>query len=171
METRTAEQLTDEIEKLLKRSGIDPIEYAKALMGAMHATPEELALARNGMRSFFISKLQEQPEPTREDLSKAITGLRRGAFSLRKALMKQAKTLPAERGGRPKLLTKHQEAALNARISEQLSQGVDKTDAIRSAATKYGVSIWTVKRAWQRFISDRPQVARKSGVAHKKRRS
>jgi transposase len=174
MEKRTAEQITDEILRLVKRCGVDPVELVEALMGPFHAAPEEMAMAREGFRSVFVSRLQGQPEPSREDLARLMVGFRTSAFSLRKALLERARALPAERGGRPKLLTKNQEAELNARISEQLSQGVEKTDAIRSAAAKYGVSVWTAKRAWQRFqtsIRVRPRAARKPRPARPKRRS
>ena len=174
MEKRTAEQITDEIERLVKRCGVDPLELAEALMGRLHATPEEMASAREGFWSFFVSRLQGQPEPTREDLARLIVTLRTSAFSLRKALLERAKALPAERGGRPKLLNKNQEAELNARISEQLSQGVEKADAIRSAAAKYNVSVWTAKRAWQRFqtsIRVRQRAARKPRPARPKKQS
>jgi hypothetical protein len=174
MEKRTAEQITDEIMRLVKRCGVDPLEFAEALMGPLHATPEEMAMAREGFRSFYVSRLQGQPEPTREDLARLIVTFRTGAFSLRKALLEGAKALPAERGGRPKLLNKNQEAELNARISEQLAQGVEKTDAIRGAAAKHGVSVWTAKRAWQRYqtsIRVRQRTARKPRAARPKERS
>ena len=151
MEKRTAEQITDAFEKLLKRCGIDPVEYAEALMHPLRATPEERVLAHDGVRNIFLSRLEGLPEPNREDLSRMMVAFRSGLSFLRKTMLERAKALPAERGGRPKLLKKNQEADLNARISEQLSQGVEKTDAIRSAAAKYRVSVWTAKRAWQRF--------------------
>ena len=174
MEKRTAEQITDEIEKLAKRCGVDPVELAEALMGPVQATPEDRAGAREGFRSYCVSILQGQPEPNREGLSRAIVALRTGAFNLRKALLERAKALPAERGGRPKLLDKNREADLNARISEQLSQGVEKADAIRAAAAKFGVSVWTAKRAWQRYqtsISVRQRPTRKPRRARPNKRS
>lgn len=151
MDKTTAEQIADEIEKLVKRCGVDPVEFAEALIEPLRATPEDRARVREGFRSVFVSKLLGQPEPNREDLSRMIVALRTGIFSLRKTLLERAKALPVERGGRPKRLKKNQEADLNARIAEQLSQGVEKTNAIRSAATKYDVSVWTAKRAWKRF--------------------
>lgn len=135
-------------------------------MEPLRATPEDRARVREGFRSVFVSKLQGQPEPSREDLSRLIISLRTGAFNLRKTLLERAKALPMERGGRPKLLKKNQEAELNARIAEQLSQGVEKPDAIRSAATKYGVSIWTAKRAWKRF-QDATSVHQRSARNHR----
>ncbi len=174
MEKRTAEQITDEFEKLMKRCGVEPVEYAQALVGALQVTPEEKAMTREGMRSVFISRLQEQPEPNREDLSRMIVAFRTGAFNLRKVFLERAKALPVERGGRPKLLKKNQEADLNARISEQLAQGVEKTDAIRNVAAKYQVSVWTAKRAWQRFQASRSasqRTSRKARAARPKKQS
>jgi transposase len=173
MEKRTAEQITDEIERLVKRCGVDLVEFVEALMEPFHPTSEERANAREGFRSFFVSRFQGQPEPTREDLSRLMVGFRNSAFNLRKALLERAKALPAERGGRPKLLNKNQEAELNARISGLLAQGVEKTDAIRSAAAKYDVSVWTAKRAWQRFqtsIRVRQRKVRKPRAARPKKR-
>ncbi len=151
MEKKTAEQITDAFEKLLNRWGIDPVEYAEALMHPLRATPEERVMAREGVRNIVLSRLEALPEPNREDLSRMIVAVRTSASLFRKTVLERVKALPAERGGRPKLLKKNQEADLNARISEQLSQGVEKTDAIRGVAAKYGVSVWTAKRAWQRF--------------------
>lgn len=174
MEKRTAEQITDAFETLLKRCGIDPVEYAEALMHPLRATPEERVMAREGVRSIFLSRLEALPEPNREDLSRMMVAFRSGLSIFRKTMLERARALPAERGGRPKLLKKNQEADLNARISEQLSQGVEKVDAIRSAAAKYGVSVWTAKRAWHRFqVSTRIQrrAVRTSRRSRPKRRS
>jgi hypothetical protein len=151
VDKRTAEQITDAFEKLFKRCGIDPIECMEALMDPLRATPEERAMARDGVRSIFLSRLEVAPEPNIEDLSRMLVAFRGGLSFFRKTMLERAIAIPPERGGRPKLLKKNQEADLNARISEQLSQGVEKKDAIRSAAAKYGVSIWTAKRAWKRF--------------------
>ena len=174
MEKRTAEQITDELMRLVKRCGVDLFELAEALIEPSHATPEERGMTREGFRSVFVSRLQGQPEPTREDLARLIATLRTSAFNLRKALLERAKALPAERGGRPKMLNKNQEAELTARISELLAQGIEKTDAIQSAAAKYGDSVWTAKRAWQRFqesASVRQRKVRKPPAAGPKKRS
>jgi transposase len=174
MEKKTAEQITDEILRLVKRCGVDSVELVEALLGPFQAAPEEMAMAREGFRSVFVSRLQGQLEPSREDLARLMVGFRTTAFSLRKALLERARALPAERGGRPKLLNKNQEAELTARISELLAQGIEKTDAIQSAAAKYGVSVWTAKRAWQRFqtsIRVRQRAARKPCAAGPKKRS
>ena len=174
MEKRTAEQITDAFEKVLKRCGIDPVEYAEAVMHPLHATPEERVMAREGVRSIFLSRLEGLPEPNTEDLSRMLVAFRSGLSIFRKTMLERARALPAERGGRPKLLKKNQEANLNARISEQLSQGVEKTDAIRSAATRYGVSVWTAKRAWQRFQTStrvHQRAVRKPRAARPKKRS
>jgi hypothetical protein len=174
VDKRTAEHITDAFEKWFKRCGIDPIECAEALMDPLRATPEERAMAREGVRSIFLSRLEGLPEPNREDLSRMLVALRGGLSFFRKTMLERATAIPPERGGRPKLLKKNQEADLNARISEQLSQGVEKTDAIRGAAARYGVSVWTAKRAWQRFQTStraRKRAARKPLAARPKKRS
>ena len=174
MDKRTAEQITDAFEKLFKRCGIDPIECAEALMDPLRATPEERAMAREGVRRMFLSRLAGPPEPNIEDLSRMLVALRGGLSFIRKTMLDRAIAIPPERGGRPKLLKKNQEVDLNARISEQLSQGVEKKDAIRGAAAKYGVSIWTAKRAWQRFQTSTrvgPRAARKCRSARLRKRS
>ena len=142
-------------------------------MHPLRATPEERVMAREGVRSIFLSRLEGLPEPNMEDLSRMLVALRGGLSIFRKTMLERAIAIPAERGGRPKLLKKNQEVDLNARISEQLSQGVEKTDAIRSAAAKYGVSVWTAKRAWQRFQTstrDRQRAVRKPRAARPKKR-
>src|SRR5260370_42509443 len=130
MEKRTGEQITDEIERLVKRCGVDLVEFVEALMEPFHPTSEERANAREGFRSFFVSRFQGQPEPTREDLSRLLVGFRNSALNLRNALLEREKALPAERGDRPKLLKKSEGAELTARSDVRLAQGLGKTEAL-----------------------------------------
>lgn len=152
MEDRTAARLTRAFQKMLERSGVDVSEIAETLAAPSHINSEEKAQIPGAIRDFFVSKLKVAAEPTAQQLSRLTVALRTFPLhDVKKYLLERAKALPSERSGRPKLLGKQEEADLTATISERLSIGVEKTDAMRGAAAKFGVSLWTAKRAWQRF--------------------
>jgi hypothetical protein len=152
MEDRTAARLTREFQKMLGRSRVDLTEIAEILADPSHINSEEKARIPGTIRDFFVSKLKVAPEPTAEQLCRLTVALRTfPLYDVKKYLLERAKALPSERGGRPKLLGSQEEAVLTATISERLSVGVEKMNAIRGAAAKFGVSVWTARRAWQRF--------------------
>ena len=73
-------------------------------MHPLRATPDERAMAREGVRNIVLSRLEALPEPNREDLSRMIVAVRTSTPFIRKTMLERAKALPPERGGRPKLL-------------------------------------------------------------------
>lgn len=166
VERKTAELLTTELLKSLKRWGLDDPGIFKEIAKQMHLRPEEVATGEKAFRDAHISSLEEYPEPTPEKLSEALIAIRTRGPSLRKVLLELAKQLPVERGGRPRLLKRNDERQVNAMISELLSRGVEKPDAIKRAAVKFGVRVWTARRAWKRYqeqINVNPHKARKHG--------
>jgi hypothetical protein len=152
MEERTAVRVLDEFQKTLKRAGVDFAEIAQTLAAPSHLTKEEEAEIPGTIYDMLVARLKAAPEPAPEQLSRLVAGLRTFPLcDVRNYLVERARALPTKRGGRPKLLGSQEEADLTATISERLSVGVEKMDAIRGAAAKFGVSLWTAKRAWRKF--------------------
>jgi hypothetical protein len=152
MEERTAARLTEEFQRTLKRSGVVPVEIVETLIKSSHVNSKEKAQIPGVIQDFFMTKLKEAPEPTPEQLTRLMIGIRNLPLSeVREYLLHRARALPAKRGGRPKLLSKKAETDLTATISERLSIGIEKAIAIQGVAAKFGVSFWTAKRAWQTF--------------------
>lgn len=171
METKTADLITSRIEEMLRDVGVDPKAYIEKL--ALHLTGKPLTkvehdAAGRSLRETLKEGLQleKYPEPSPEQLAEILIRLKTAGPKIRKPLVEAARKIPAKAGGRPRQLAKNNaEARLCALISQQLADGIEKPEAIQNAATRFGVSYWTAKRAWKRY-----QGAAKGKTASSKRK-
>jgi hypothetical protein len=160
MESETAELITTETLKCLREMGVDPREWAIEFARQLGASRKEISdqeIQRSFQEAFnntLMKSLKDDPEPSSEQLSQMVISLRRAAPTLKEVLMKQAKKLPTKAGGRPRALAANSaEAKLCLMISNKLRDYVPKGQAIHNAAVRFGVSDWTARRAWNRFLA------------------
>jgi hypothetical protein len=99
----------------------------------------------------FAALLQDQAEPTSEELNQILSAIRSALPSLRKQLSGTAKVGPRQKsGGRPKELAdpgereKVREAIRNLR-----RPGVRLEDLFQRMGKRHGVSSRTIKRIWE----------------------
>jgi len=70
-------------------------------------------------------------------------------IAARKVLKKTVKNLPHDHGGRPRVLTDELRRMICGDVAAFI-ESAELIDAQRRAAAKYGVSLRSVQRAWQR---------------------
>ena len=157
MEKETAGLITAKLLETLGELGVDANELGYRL--AEHITGKSLTKAEQALiaRSFRetltdLFPVEKYREPSQQELAQILIKLKTAAPELRKLLMEAARKLPTKAGGRPRQLAKNNaEARLCTFISQQLADGIEKPEAIQTAAIRFGVSYWTVKRAWKRY--------------------
>jgi hypothetical protein len=149
------DRLIDEAEQLCRTLGADLYEVMKKAPQVVEKWKAHYVLAHEvwrhaQSREELTGFLRSGPDPTPGEVEGVITLMRTVPYILRRSLQTAASTLPSPPGGRPKGLTQQQEKEVCAQIGWLYGQGVEVRDAQKRMALRYGKSLRTIQRAWQR---------------------
>jgi hypothetical protein len=145
MKRETAEEVID-----LKVGSV--LRSFVRIMGSEEPGVEEVIRL---LKPLFLKPLLKSPEPTHEELEQMRNTAKRmdeliltiAAPAMRTVLKK----LPPDKGGRPKVFTPEKAKAACLEMATLLFQGVEKIDASKRVAQRYGVSVWTMNRYWRKY--------------------
>lgn len=114
-------------------------------------TPAQVGSALANFQSGrYVASLLESPEPTSNELSVLLSGIRNALPNLRRHYLKSSDGLPSPRvGGRPrKLATATEQREIRDAIRAQYSPERKLKEAFENVAVANKVSATTIKRIW-----------------------
>lgn len=160
MKQETAELILDSAHEMFRQLGVDPREFIEKMNKHFFGRTTKSGIRieektyRQCVNEDFLPILLKQPEPTQQRLAEILAKIKTFAPEMRRLLIEKAHSIhKGGAGGAPRLLSKNNaEARLCALVSEQRNQGEETPAAVRMAAKRFGVSYWTAKRAWNRYI-------------------
>jgi hypothetical protein len=152
LKKQTADLLADAFIALIEKIGVSASEVYEALLRA--PIPEEYkSIAHQSSSVGLAQKLLPLPEPSKEDITKALAmigALEKMPQLMRPLLRKAAKELPRTKGGPRAKLTYEQKAVACAEILALRSEYSDR-EAVQQTARKYRVSERTIYRIWSEY--------------------
>jgi len=155
MKKELCEQILTECEQVAQKMGGDL--YAtmrKASKVVERWKPFYLAAQKvwehSENRDDAIVYLLALPDPKPTELEAFLVFVRTVPFILRGAFQDLAKGLPPSPGGRPHELRLDQSREVCKQIGYLYGEGVTRADAKSRMAQRYGVSLSTIQRAWNK---------------------
>lgn len=104
-----------------------------------------------GLWNAAVEDFKKRPEPTQKDLASLLTQMRGELrYKFRDAMLKIGKKLPHRPGGAPKALTATERDRILQLVAGCVQAGQTPAEAVRTLATRFGVSTKTIQRWWHR---------------------
>jgi hypothetical protein len=129
----------------------------KELLANTTGWPDGGKLIEETAKAILVEKFLPVPELTSEKKDELRHSMKHFKSIARAEFIKTAKKLPKNPGGAPTAL-KPEEAGRACRdMATLLYQGVEKPDACKRIAARYGISPWTMGRYWRRYQQSKTQ--------------
>ncbi len=145
-------------DKQLGSIGFPPLDRARETLNEiLRKDPSEIepgTVTRLSAIVTILDNIDNSPEPTPEDLQKALEKLKSFPFEFRAMLDNTFKSIKRNLphkpgGGRPSSLTLDQKKEACLKVGMLMGQGVRFRDALTRVGRAFGVGWRTIQRAWQ----------------------
>jgi hypothetical protein len=155
MKRELCEQLMLECEQAGQKMGVDFYEFMRKAPAVVdrwkpyyHPAREVWQTASN--REGAIQFLLTVPDPDPGTFEKVAAFLKNLPYFLRGSFQDAAKNLPPPPGGRPHELTLDECKEVCKQIGQLYGDGLTLAEAKKRMTLRYGVSLSTIQRAWQK---------------------